>query len=348
MNSAAFDYNLPEELIAQYPVEPRDRSRLLVLNRGTGAIEHRQFSELSTYLKPEDTLVINRTRVIPARLQGVRLETGGRVEVVLIREQALGLWEALLRPGARLLPGTKLILEEGALEATVVDKPGPESRSLRFPDGVDVRETLERVGRLPLPPYITRSVNADDRARYQTVYADEPGAIAAPTAGLHFTDRLLNSIRQAGVHIVPILLHVGPGTFRPLRSETIEEHTMEPEYYRVEAAALRAILARRKEGRIVAVGTTTVRTLETIAAETLAHADDLPEQDCEGWTSCYIHPPYHFQLVDALVTNFHLPRSTLLMLVCAFAGRELALNAYEEAVRERYRFYSYGDAMLVV
>ena len=229
MNSAAFDYNLPEELIAQYPVEPRDLSRLLVLNRSTGAIEHRLFSELPNYLKPEDTLVINRTRVIPARLHGVRLETGGRVEVVLIREQAPGLWEAMLRPGARLQPGTKLILEEGALEATVVDKPGPESRYLRFPDGVDVRETLERVGRLPLPPYITRSVNVDDRARYQTVYADEPGAIAAPTAGLHFTDRLLNSIRQTGVQIVPILLHVGPGTFRPLRSETIEQHTMEPE-----------------------------------------------------------------------------------------------------------------------
>lgn len=348
MNSAAFDYNLPEELIAQYPVEPRDASRLMVINRGTGVIEHRLFSDLLTYLKPEDTLVINRTRVIAARLRGVRVETGGRVEVVLIREQTPGLWEALLRPGARLLPGTKLLLEEGALEATVVDKPGSESRCLRFPDGVEVLETLERVGQLPLPPYITRSVNADDRTRYQTVYADEPGAIAAPTAGLHFTDRLLNSIRQVGVRIVPILLHVGPGTFRPLRSETIEEHTMEPEYYRVEAAALREIVARRKKGRILAVGTTTVRTLETIAGETLDNADEMPVQDCEGWTSCYIHPPYRFRLVDTLVTNFHLPRSTLLMLVCAFAGRELVLSAYEEAVRERYRFYSYGDAMLVV
>ena len=348
MNSAEFDYNLPKDLIAQSPVEPRDTSRLMVINRGTGSIEHRRFTDLLTYLKPDDALVINRTRVIPARLRGVRVETGGQVEVVLIREQAPGLWEALLRPGARLLAGTTLRLEAGALQATVVDQPGPESRLLRFAGGVDVWQTMERVGQLPLPPYISRNVNPEDRIRYQTVYADEAGAIAAPTAGLHFTDHLLNRIRQLGVSIVPLLLHVGPGTFRPLRSETIEEHTMDPEYYRVEAAALREIIARRLKGKIIAVGTTTVRTLETIAADTLGRTEDLPVQGCEGWTTCYIHPPYRFQLVDALVTNFHLPRSTLLMLVCAFGGRDLVMSAYEEAVREQYRFYSYGDAMLVV
>lgn len=348
MNVSAFDYHLPETSIAQYPVEPRDASRLMVVHRDTENIEHRTFRDLPDYLTPEDTLVINRTRVMPARLRGVRAETGGRVDILLIREESPGLWEALLRPGARLRAGTRLSLEDGALEATIADGPGAESRRIRFPEGVDVRETLSRVGHLPLPPYIRREAGAEDTVRYQTIYADEPGAIAAPTAGLHFTEGLLRRIRDAGVAVVSVLLHVGPGTFRPLRAGEVETHVMEAEYYRIDAPAMREIFLRRKHGRIVAVGTTTVRALETIAGETESHAGDPTVRDYEGWTSCYIYPPHRFRLVDALVTNFHLPRSTLLVLVCAFAGRELILRAYEEAVRTGYRFYSYGDAMLVV
>jgi S-adenosylmethionine:tRNA ribosyltransferase-isomerase len=348
VNLTAFDYHLPEELIAQHPVEPRDAARLMVVHRKTGRIEHRSFRDILGYLSPGDALVVNRTRVMPARLHGVRVETGGKVEVVLIREAAPGLWEALLRPGGRLAAGTRLALEAGAFEATVANAPGDDPRYVRFAEGVDVRSALFRSGRMPLPPYIRRDPVPADRDRYQTVYAAEPGAIAAPTAGLHFTEDLLDRIRKHGVAVVSLLLHVGPGTFLPVRTETVEAHRMEPEYYRVEAEAVRRIVSRRRKGRLVAVGTTTVRTLETVAAGAMGEADDLPVRDYEGWTSCYIYPPYRFRLVDALVTNFHLPRSTLLMLVCAFAGRELTLRAYEEAVRERYRFYSYGDAMLVV
>lgn len=344
-----FDYTLPEMAIAQHPVEPRDASRLMVVRRDTGHIEHRRFSDLPGYLAPEDVLVVNRTRVMPARLRGVRAETGGRVELLLVREEVPGVWEALLQPGARLAAGTRLVLEDGALEAVVMDDPGAETRHVRFQAGEAVWETLRRVGHLPLPPYIRRSANRKDETRYQTVYADEAGAVAAPTAGLHFTESLLERIRNTGTGIVSTLLHVGPGTFRPMRVEQIEEHVMDAEYYRVEASAVDEIVRRRRcGGRIVAVGTTTVRTLETLAQETMQDGEEPPIRDYEGWTRCYIYPPYRFHLVDALVTNFHLPRSTLLMLVCALAGRERTLSAYEEAVRSGYRFYSYGDAMLVI
>ena len=390
VNLAEYDYTLPEDLIAQYPAEPRDASRLMVVHRRGGAIEHRTFRDVADYLAPADTLVLNRTRVMPARLLGTRPETGGKVEVVLVRpvgetgpvgeaaparetgpaheavpvgEAAPARWEALLKPGARLAMGTRIELEDGALAAVVEDEPGPDIRQVRFEGDADVSRVIERVGRTPLPPYIRRDPDASDRDRYQTVYAEEYGAVAAPTAGLHFTAPLLDRIRSRGTAVVPVLLHVGPGTFQPIRSDAVEDHEMDAEYYRMEAHEAEAILGRRSRGRVVAVGTTTVRALETIAAggadgapRGAGAADDadktagpvLEPRRYEGRTRCFIYPPFEFRLVDALLTNFHLPKSTLLLLVSAFAGRELILSAYEEAVRERYRFYSYGDAMLIV
>ena len=356
MNLAAYDYNLPEDLIAQHPAEPRDVSRLMVVHRSAGVIEHRTFRNIADYLAPTDTLVLNRTRVMPARLLGMRPETGGKVEVMLVRqvrESTPALWEALLKPGARLAKGTRLELEGGVLSATVEDAPGPDMRHVRFGGNEDVARVIEQVGRMPLPPYIRRASEAIDRDRYQTVYAEEYGAVAAPTAGLHFTAPLLDRIRSRGTAVVPILLHVGPGTFQPIRSAAVEDHEMDAEYYRMEAHEAETILKRRGAGRVVAVGTTVVRVLETIAAGG-AESNGRPggpgllPRRYEGRTRCFIYPPYVFQLVDALLTNFHLPKSTLLLLVSAFAGRELVMSAYEEAVREKYRFYSYGDAMLIV
>ncbi len=382
MNLAAYDFNLPEDLIAQHPAEHRDASRLMVVHRRGGMIEHRAFRDIVEYLAPADALVLNRTRVMPARLLGTRPETGGKVEVVLVRqvrESAPALWEALLKPGARLARGTRLELEGGALTATVEDDPGPDIRQVLFGGNEDVTRVIEQIGRTPLPPYIRRSPDATDRDRYQTVYAEEYGAVAAPTAGLHFTAPLLDRIRSRGTAVVPILLHVGPGTFQPIRSAVVEDHEMDAEYYRMEAHEAETILKRRGEGRVVAVGTTVVRALETIAAGSSAvDAGSGPDKASEaggaaeggggfgpgdpggpgghglvprryeGRTRCFIYPPYNFRLVDALLTNFHLPKSTLLLLVSAFAGRERILSAYEEAVREKYRFYSYGDAMLIV
>lgn len=384
MNLAEYDYILPEDLIAQYPAEPRDASRLMVVRRRSGAIEHRTFRDIADYLDPADTLVLNRTRVMAARLQGTRPETGGRVEVVLVRrvdetgpvgetgpvDETAIRWEALLKPGARLAKGTRLELEGGALSATVEDDPGPDIRQIRFGGDVDVSRVIEQVARTPLPPYIRRDPDASDRDRYQTVFAEEYGAVAAPTAGLHFTAPLLDRIRSRGTAVVPILLHVGPGTFQPIRSDAVEDHVMDAEYYRMEAREAETILKRRGEGRVVAVGTTTVRALETIAAGGAGDDRDsgsgvgsapggpaeatgpggpvLEPRRYEGRTRCFIYPPWEFRLVDTLLTNFHLPKSTLLLLVSAFAGRELILSAYEEAVREKYRFYSYGDAMLIV
>ena len=382
MNLAEYDFTLPDDLIAQYPAEPRDASRLMVVHRLGGAIEHRTFRDIADYLAPGDTLVLNRTRVMSARLRGVRPETGGRVEVVLVRQvhdESTYLWEALLKPGARLAKGTRLELEGGSLAATVEDDPGPDLRRVRFAGNVDVPRAIEQVGGTPLPPYIRRAPDASDRDRYQTVYAEEYGAVAAPTAGLHFTAPLLDRIRARGTAVVPILLHVGPGTFQPIRTAAVEDHEMGDEYYRVEAHEAETIRQRRSTGRVVAVGTTAVRTLETIAAAGAgtdggsgtggrpepggsagsggpADASGegggaeavLDPRRYEGRTRCFIYPPYEFRLVDALLTNFHLPKSTLLLLVSAFAGRELILSAYEEAVREKYRFYSYGDAMLII
>ncbi|MCY3712756.1 MAG: S-adenosylmethionine:tRNA ribosyltransferase-isomerase [Gemmatimonadetes bacterium] len=406
MNLTEYDYTLPEDLIAQYPAEPRDTSRLMVVHRRSGEIEHRTFRDIVDYLAPSDTLVLNRTQVMPARLRGVRPETGGKVEVVLVRrihlvpepenspatassspsasepsrtstparETAPALWEALLKPGARLAKGTLLELEGGVLTATVEDDPGKEIRRVRFEGDTDVVRIIEQVGRTPLPPYIRRAPDAEDRDRYQTVYAEEYGAVAAPTAGLHFTAPLLDRIHSRGTAVVPVLLHVGPGTFQPIRTDDVEDHEMAAEYYRVEARQVEMIQSRRSNGRVVAVGTTTVRVLETIAAEgggdAGSYADEGPgpgkggpggpggaderaesvlePRRYEGFTQCFIYPPFEFRLVDALLTNFHLPKSTLLLLVSAFAGKDLILSAYEEAVLEKYRFYSYGDAMLIV
>jgi len=346
VNIADYNYDLPKDRIAQTPAEPRDSARLMVFHRVDGAIEHRTFRDLPEYLTPKDVLVLNRTRVLPVRLKGVRPGTSGKVEVVLIREVSPGLWEALLKPGQRLAAGSRLALENGELTVTVEDDPGSEIRRVGFGREVAVARALERFGRVPLPPYINRDQDSADHHRYQTVYAREQGAIAAPTAGLHFTLPLLQAIKSRGTAIVSILLHVGPGTFQPIRTKKIDQHQMAAEYYCVEQSEAKAIQARRGEGRVVAIGTTTVRVLETIATEMIGGA--LENRRHEGRTAIFIYPGYDFQLVDVLLTNFHLPQSTLLLLVSAFAGRKQILSAYEEAVRERYRFYSYGDAMLIL
>lgn len=336
-----FDYHLPPELIAQRPVEPRDASRLLVLHRNSGRLEHRRFYELPLYLKPGDVLVLNDTRVIPARLWGKKAKTGGQVEVFLLKPLGGDCWEALVRPGRRVPPGTELIFGGGKLRAKVLERTPQGGRLVEFEYEGKWEEVIERLGEVPLPPYIKEKL--PDPERYQTVYASKPGSVAAPTAGLHFTPRLLKELEEKGIKIVYILLHVGLGTFRPVREEVVEKHKMHAEYFRVDEGAARTINeARRQGGRVIAVGTTVVRTLETVAT---------PEGDIkpgEGLTELFIYPGYRFKAVEGLITNFHLPRSTLLMLVCAFAGREKILEAYQVAIKERYRFYSFGDAMLIL
>lgn len=334
-----FDYALPPELIAQVPVEPRDHSRLLVLHRQSGTVEHRHFFDLPQYLRPGDVLVINETRVIPARLYG-RKETGARVEALLLRPMSDRQWEALVRPGRRLQPGTRVIFSD-ELSAVVADILPGGNRLLEFEYHGDFAALLDRLGRVPLPPYITAELT--DPERYQTVYGRERGSAAAPTAGLHFTPDLLERIAAQGVDIARLTLHVGIGTFRPVKVERVEDHEMHQEYYSASPAATERInAARARGGRVVAVGTTSVRTLETLADERgTIHAG-------EGWTGIYIYPGYRYRAVDVMITNFHLPKSTLLMLVSAFAGRERVMAAYAEAIAQRYRFFSFGDAMLIV
>ena len=337
-----FDYPLPEELIAQQPVEPRDASRLLVLHRQTGSLEHRTFSQVVDYLRPGDVLVINDTRVIPARLRGEKEGTGGRIEVLVF--QPLGtspggeVWKALVR-GRRVREGTRVSLP-GGITATFRERVR-EGWAVEFQTPRPLLSLLKEVGEVPLPPYIHLPV--EDPEQYQTVYARRNGSVAAPTAGRHFTPRLLSQITARGVTIVAVTLHIGPGTFLPVRVEEVTRHRIMPEAYEVsEEAAERINGARAAGGRVVAVGTSTVRTLESVADETgKVHPG-------KGWTDLFILPGYRFKVVDALVTNFHLPRSTLLMLVCAFAGREIVLRAYQEAIWERYRFGSFGDAMLIL
>ena len=333
-----FDYALPPDRIAQHPVEPRDHAGLMVLHRDSGKLEHRRFYEVVDYLRRGDVLVINETRVFPARLVGKR-PSGGKVELLLVRPLGRDTWEALAKPGRKVRPGERLLFGEGKLTGEVVERTEDGKRVVRFSGDI---ETLRNLGQVPLPPYIRRSPIPEDRERYQTVYARVEGSVAAPTAGLHFTEELLERLREKGVEVVPIVLHVGPGTFRPVRGE-VSEHRMEAEYYEVSPRAAEVVnLARGKGGRVVAVGTTSVRTLETVADE------EGRVRPGSGWTELFIYPPYRFRVVDALITNFHLPRSTLLMLVAAFAGRERVLEAYREAVRLGYRFYSYGDAMLII
>jgi len=343
---ADFDYELPRHLIAQHPLPERDLSRLMVLHRASRRIEHRRFRDLPDYLQPGDLLVLNDTRVIPARLVGTRA-TGGRVELLLIRPHG-DAWRAMVKCRGRLVPGEQLSLEGGALACRFLERlPGGEA-VVAFdlePDALMAK--LDQVGRAPLPPYIKRPKDHDpeapaDKERYQTVYARRPGAVAAPTAGLHFTERLLAALEAKGVERTTVTLHVGPGTFKPVRVERVEDHEMHAEWFEFPEAAARAIArARNRGGKIVAVGTTSTRVLEAAARE--GHLSPRA-----GWTDLFIYPGFEFRLTDALVTNFHLPRSTLLMLVSAFAGREFILEAYEEAKRLGYRFYSYGDAMLIL
>lgn len=334
-----FDYGLPEDRIAQVPVEPRDASRLMVVRRRDGRIEHRHFRDLDTLLGPTDLLVRNRTRVIPARLYGHK-ETGGAVEVLLLEKLAPDTWEVLARPGRRLRPGTRVWFD-ASLDGVCLG-PGAASGSLRFRfhAGGPFEEILERIGQMPLPPYIRTPLARGER--YQTVYGRETGSAAAPTAGLHFTPELLARLEAGGVETCEILLHVGLGTFRPVQVHTVEEHRMHREYFEVPAPAADALHRGQEAGkRIVAVGTTTVRTLESAWQE---HGS-IPA--CRGHTDLFIYPGYRFGAVDAMITNFHLPRSTLLMMVCAFAGTDLAMEAYRTAVSEGYRFFSFGDAMLI-
>ncbi|OIQ59686.1 tRNA preQ1(34) S-adenosylmethionine ribosyltransferase-isomerase QueA [Neomoorella thermoacetica] len=342
MRIEEFDYELPPGQIAQQPVEPRDASRLLVLHRKGGFLEHRHFYDLPRYLHPGDVLVVNETKVIPARLWGYRAGTGAKIEVLLLTRQEGDTWETLVRPGRRVPVGAELIFGGGELQARVkgVTPAGGRIMEFSYQEG-PWEALLERLGEMPLPPYIKEK--PADPGRYQTVYAREEGSAAAPTAGLHFTPRLLKELREQGVEIASILLHVGLGTFRPVKVENIQEHVMHAEYYAVTPAAAATINAARARGhRVVAVGTTVVRTLETVAtADGVIHAGS-------GWTDIFIYPGYRFKAIDCLITNFHLPRSTLLMLVSAFAGREKILDAYRVAVREGYRFYSFGDAMLIL
>lgn len=337
-----FDYDLPEELIAQEPLSPRDHSRLMVLHRDTKTWEHRHFYDLPSYLAPGDVLVLNETRVFPARLLGKRAGTGGRVELLLVHPLPDGRWEGLVRPSRRLRTGDRLEFGDGRLVAQVEDDCGEGRRVVSLTaDGKDVMAAIEAIGRVPVPPYIKKPLH--DPGRYQTVYARNTGSVAAPTAGLHFTPELLQSIAQKGVHEVYITLHVGIGTFRPVRVENVEEHVMDEEFYEIPAKAAAEINhARSQGGRVVAVGTTVCRTLESAVG-----ADGLLQ--CQSTsTDLFIRPGHQWRAVDALITNFHLPRSTLLMLVSSFAGREFVMAAYREAIEQRYRFYSFGDAMLIL
>lgn len=339
MKKSDFYFDLPEELIAQTPLERRDSSRLLVLDRTTGEIEHRHFYELPDFLCAGDCLVMNDSRVLPARLIGCR-SSGGSVELVLLRDLGEGKWECLSRPGKKTKPGTELVFGEGELKATVLSVAEGGNRIVQFHYEGIFLELLERLGKMPLPPYIKAELQ--DAERYQTVYSRELGSAAAPTAGLHFTKELLAAIAVKGVKLCYVTLHVGLGTFRPVKEDEIENHEMHAEYCVIPAESAQIVNETKQNGgRVIAVGTTSCRTLESFAAEdgTLSAA--------AGWTDIFIFPGYRFKCIDALVTNFHLPESTLIMLVSALAGREHVLNAYRCAVEERYRFFSFGDAMLI-
>ena len=344
MRTSDFDYHLPAHLIAQTPVEPRDSSRLLVLRRGTGALEHRHFYELTEYLREGDLLVFNDSRVIPARLYGRREGSGGRVEFLLLTRLEPCLWRALGRPGRRMTPGSRFHIDgvrQAEISLEVLEVSEDRTRTVR----VSSEEGLEEAGRIALPPYIR--VPLEDPERYQTVYSREPGSVAAPTAGLHFTPELLERLRDKGVMQAYVTLHVGLDTFQPVRTEDPGEHVLHGEFYQLDEEAATTLTAARAQGRrIIAVGTTAVRLLEQAAlhAEQAGSADILP---ASGWTQMYILPGHRFRLVDAMITNFHLPRTTLFMLVSALAGREKVLSAYQDAIAREYRFYSFGDAMLI-
>ena len=339
MNVSDFYYDLPEELIAQTPIEKRDESRLMVLDKNTGEIEHKIFRDIIDYLQPGDCLVRNNTKVIPARLYGKK-ETGANVEFVLLKNLEGDIWEAMVRPGNKLHSGAKVIFGDGLLRAEILETLQDGTRKVKFEyDGI-FNEILDKIGLMPLPPYIHESLKDNDR--YQTVYAKYEGSAAAPTAGLHFTDELLKKIEEKGISIANVTLHVGIGTFRPVKEKNIEDHQMHTEHYYIKQEDADKINKAKLSGhRVIAVGTTSCRTIETIADEKgLVKA-------CEGDTGIYIYPGYKFKCLDALITNFHLPESTLVMLVSALAGRENILNAYNVAVKEKYKFFSFGDAMFI-
>ena len=339
MKTSDFDYYLPEELIAQTPLQRRDTSRLLHLDKATGEVEHKHFFDLPDYLREGDCLVLNDSRVLPARLIG-RRETGGVIEVVLLKDKGDNIWECLTRPGKKTKPGTKLIFGEGELTALVTDSAEGGNKLLQFSYEGIFLEVLEHLGKMPLPPYIKTEL--EDQERYQTVYSRELGSAAAPTAGLHFTQELLEIIAKKGVKICYVTLHVGLGTFRPVKCEDIESHEMHSEFCTIPEETARVVTETKKSGgRIVAVGTTSCRTLESFSKE------DGGLEPRSGFTDIFIFPGYRFKCMDALVTNFHLPESTLVMLVSAFAGREHVLAAYAKAVEEKYRFFSFGDAMFI-
>ena len=341
MKTSDFHYHLPETLIAQTPIEPRDHSRMLVYDRATQSIAHKHFYDLPQYLRAGDVLVLNETKVIPARLLGEKERTGVPVEVLLLKRESADVWEALVRPGRRLLPGTFCSFGNGLLRAEILETLPSGGRRIRFHYKGVFEALLDELGQMPLPPYIHEHLA--DQTRYQTVYAKAEGSAAAPTAGLHFTPALLDTIRGMGVTVAPVLLHVGLGTFRPVKAENLSEHVMHVEHYELSGESAAAINRARAEGhRCVCVGTTSVRTLETVADENGA----LRAQS--GDTGIFITPGYRYHAVDALITNFHLPESTLLMLVSAFMGREEALRAYDEAVAQQYRFFSFGDCMLIL
>ncbi len=340
MKTEDFYYDLPEELIAQDPLEDRSASRLMVLDKETGEIEHRTFTDILEYLHPGDCLVINDTKVIPARLIGVKEDTGAKIEVLLLKRKSDNVWETLVKPGKKMKVGARVDFGDGLLKGEVIDVVEDGNRLIRFEyDGI-FEEILDQLGQMPLPPYIKHELK--DQDRYNTVYAKNSGSAAAPTAGLHFTPELLRAIEAEGVTIAHVTLHVGLGTFRPVKEEELEDHQMHSEFYMIEASEAEKINEAKDSGhKICCVGTTSCRTVEAAADET-GHL-----HECSGWTDIFIYPGYQFKVLDELITNFHLPESTLIMLVSALAGRENILHAYNVAVEEKYRFFSFGDAMLI-
>ncbi|GGE42812.1 S-adenosylmethionine:tRNA ribosyltransferase-isomerase [Pullulanibacillus camelliae] len=342
MDVSLFDFELPEELIAQTPLKARDASRLMVLHPNEGQIDHRHFYDIVDYFNPGDSLVLNDTKVLPARLFGIKSDTGAKVEVLLLKQLEEDEWECLVKPAKRINVGTTVDFGNGKLRAYCTRMAEEGRRYFRFEYEGIFNEILDELGNMPLPPYIREQL--EDRERYQTVYAKHEGSAAAPTAGLHFTEELLQRLKDKGVHISFITLHVGLGTFRPVKTDTIEDHHMHAEFYRMPDEVAEQLNKTRQEGgRVIAVGTTVIRTLETIATKYNGQFEG-----SSGWTDIFIYPGYRYQGVDGFITNFHLPKSTLIMLVSAFAGREFLMSAYREAVKERYRFFSFGDAMLVL
>lgn len=340
MNVKDFYFDLPQELIAQDPLEDRASSRLLVLDKKTGEVTHRGFRDILEYLKPGDCLVINDTKVIPARLFGVKEDTGAKIEVLLLKRREHDIWETLVKPGKKAKPGTRIVFGEGLLTGTVLETVDDGNRLIQFSYEGIFEEILDQLGQMPLPPYITHQLK--DKNRYQTVYAKHDGSAAAPTAGLHFTKELLKQIEDMGVKIAHVTLHVGLGTFRPVKVENVQDHHMHSEFYMVEESEAKKVNDTKEAGgRVICVGTTSCRTVESAADE------NGRLKSGSGWTDIFIYPGYRFKILDCLITNFHLPESTLVMLVSALAGREHILNAYAEAVKERYRFFSFGDAMFI-